>query len=176
MVESPPAFPDPNPMIRSNSRADGASSLRIYFRLLGYVKPYMGYFALSIVGYLIFASSQPMLAGILKYFVDGLGNPEAVLFPDIVVLQQLRLLELVPLMIVAIAAWQGIGSFLGNYFLSRVSLGLVHDLRVSLFDSLLHLPNRYFDEHNSGHLISRITYNVTMVTGAATEAIKIMIR
>ena len=33
---------------------------------------------------------------------------------------------------------------------------------------LLVLPNRYFDNHNSGHLISRITFNVTMVTGAAT--------
>jgi subfamily B ATP-binding cassette protein MsbA len=30
--------------------------------------------------------------------------------------------------------------------------------------------------NNSGHLISRITYNVTMVTGAATDAIKVVIR
>ncbi|MBD1317942.1 ABC transporter transmembrane domain-containing protein, partial [Francisella tularensis] len=28
----------------------------------------------------------------------------------------------------------------------------------------------------SGHLISRITFNVTMVTGAATDAIKVVIR
>ncbi|HNM65643.1 MAG TPA: lipid A export permease/ATP-binding protein MsbA, partial [Accumulibacter sp.] len=33
-----------------------------------------------------------------------------------------------------------------------------------------------FDQNNSGHLISRITYDVTMVTGAATEAIKVVIR
>jgi hypothetical protein len=45
-----------------------------------------------------------------------------------------------------------------------------------LFDSLLRLPNHYFDQQNSGHLISRITYDVTMVTGAATEAIKVVIR
>lgn len=156
--------------------AKGVSSLKIYLRLLGYVKPYVGYFALSLIGYVIFASSQPMLAGILKYFVDGLANPEAVMFPEVAFLREFRMLEVVPLLIVAIAAWQGIGSYLGNYYLSRVSLGLVHDLRVELFSSLLRLPNRYFDEHNSGHLISRITYNVTMVTGAATEAIKIMIR
>ncbi|MBN0238253.1 lipid ABC transporter permease/ATP-binding protein, partial [Pseudomonas aeruginosa] len=41
---------------------------------------------------------------------------------------------------------------------------------------LLVLPNRYFDTHSSGHLISRITFNVTMVTGAATDAIKVVIR
>jgi subfamily B ATP-binding cassette protein MsbA len=69
-----------------------------------------------------------------------------------------------------------VGSYLGNFFLARVSLGLVHDLRVVLFNKLLELPNRFFDKNNSGHLISRITFNVTMVTGAATDAIKVVIR
>ncbi|VTL98409.1 transporter [Pseudomonas aeruginosa] len=156
----------------------GPSSLKIYFRLLGYVKPYIGMFLLSIVGFLIFASTQPMLAGILKYFVDGLSNPDAALFPNVEWpwLRDLHLVYAVPLLIILIAAWQGLGSFLGNFFLAKVSLGLVHDLRVALFNKLLVLPNRYFDTHNSGHLISRITFNVTMVTGAATEAIKVVIR
>ena len=152
------------------------SSLKVYLRLLKYVVPYWGLFAISIFGFLIFASTQPMLAGILKYFVDGLSNPEAVLFPTVPYLRDLQLLQAVPLLIILIAAWQGLGSFLGNYFLAKVSLGLVHDLRVQLFNNLLVLPNRYFDTHNSGHLISRITFNVTMVTGAATDAIKVVIR
>ncbi|WP_268801026.1 lipid A export permease/ATP-binding protein MsbA [Pseudomonas huanghezhanensis] len=158
------------------SSSGQSSSMKIYFRLLNYVKPYVGIFMLSIVGFVIFASTQPMLAGILKYFVDGLSNPEAVLFPNVPYLRDLQLLQAVPLLIVLIAAWQGLGSYLGNYFLAKVSLGLVHDLRVELFNKLLVLPNRYFDTHNSGHLISRITFNVTMVTGAATDAIKVVIR
>ena len=152
------------------------SSLKIYFRLLGYVRPYISLFLISIVGFLIFASTQPMLGYILKYFVDGLSNPQAVLFPSVPYLRDLQLLQAVPLLIILIAAWQGLGSYLGNYFLAKVSLGLVHDLRVQLFNNLLVLPNRYFDKHNSGHLISRITFNVTMVTGAATDAIKVVIR
>ncbi|WP_300631514.1 lipid A export permease/ATP-binding protein MsbA [Pseudomonas sp.] len=159
-----------------SSPSASPSSLKIYFRLLSYVKPYMGLFALSILGFLIFASTQPMLGYILKYFVDGLSNPEAVLFPTVPFLRDLQLLQAVPLLIILIAAWQGLGSFLGNYLLAKVSLGLVHDLRVQLFNNLLTLPNRYFDNHNSGHLISRITFNVTMVTGAATDAIKVVIR
>ncbi|RRV09443.1 lipid A export permease/ATP-binding protein MsbA [Pseudomonas sp. v388] len=158
------------------SESSATSSVKIYFRLLSYVRPYAGIFLLSIIGFVIFASTQPMLAGILKYFVDGLTNPDAVLFPNVPYLQDLKLLQAVPLLIVLIAAWQGFGSFLGNYFLAKVSLGLVHDLRVELFNKLLVLPNRYFDTHNSGHLISRITFNVTMVTGAATDAIKVVIR
>lgn len=167
----------------SGNQEATASSLAIYLRLLGYVKPYLGLFAISILGFAIFSLSQPMLGYILKYFVDGLSNPDASLFagaPWVLEwapwLEKLRLLQAVPLLIVLIAIWQGIGSFLGNYYISRVSLGLVHDLRVALFNSLMVLPNSYFDQHNSGHLISRITFNVTMVTGAATDAIKVVIR
>ncbi len=147
------------------------SSLKIYLRLLKYVAPYWATFVVSIIGFLLFASSQPAQAHILKFFLDGLQNPEhAVLMHD------LPMIYGVPLLIVLIALYQGIGSFLGNYFLAKVARGVVHDLRCALFDNLLTLPNRYFDNHNSGHLISRITYNVTMVTGAATDAIKVVIR
>ncbi|MFT3759912.1 lipid A export permease/ATP-binding protein MsbA [Thauera sp.] len=160
----------------SQDKTSSASSLRIYLRLLAYVRPYTGTFAVSILGFVIFASSQPMLAGVMKYFVDGLNDPAAVLDLGWELLDGVSLMKAVPLMIVLIALWQGVGSYLGNYFLARVSLGLVHDLRVKLFDSLLSLPNRYFDQNNSGHLISRITFNVTMVTGAATDAIKVVFR
>lgn len=158
------------------------SSLKVYLRLLRYVVPYWGLFAVSILGFLLFASTQPMLGYILKFFVDGLNNPDASFFAAVPYLNELswlgelKLLHAVPLLIVLIALLQGVGSFLGNYFLAKVSLGLVHDMRVALFNNLLTLPNRYFDEHNSGHLISRITYNVTMVTGAATDAIKVVVR
>jgi subfamily B ATP-binding cassette protein MsbA len=166
----------------SRSTQPQTSSLKIYFRLLAYVKPYIGLFLISIFGFLIFASTQPMLGYVLKFFVDGLNNPDASFFASVPYLNELswleglKLLQAVPLLIVLIALLQGIGSFLGNYFLAKVSLGLVHDMRVALFNNLLVLPNRYFDSHNSGHLISRITYNVTMVTGAATDAIKVVVR
>jgi subfamily B ATP-binding cassette protein MsbA len=152
------------------------SDLKVYLRLLRYVWPYAGLFLISILGFLFFSSTQPMLGYILKYFVDGLSDPQASLFPHVPYLRDLQLLQAVPLMIVLIAAFQGIGSYLGNFYLARVSLGVVRDLRVALFDNLLTLPNRYFDQHNSGHLISRVTFNVTMVTGAATDAIKVVIR
>ena len=146
------------------------SSFKVYLRLLTYVAPYWVAFAVSILGFLLFASSQPMLAHMLKLFLDGLQNPENATMLGIPMLYG------VPLLIVLIALYQGVGAFLGNYYLAKVARGVIHDLRCALFDNLLTLPNRYFDNHNSGHLISRITYNVTMVTGAATDAIKVVVR
>lgn len=146
------------------------SSARIYLRLLGYVKTYWVAFAISILGFTIFASSQPAMAWMLKYFVDGLTEGSDALFFGI------PLLWGFPLFIIAVAFYQGVGSYLGNYFLAKVSLSVVHDLRTNLFNNLLTLPNRYLDNHNSGHLVSRITFNTTMVTGAATDAIKVVFR
>ncbi|TBV12266.1 lipid A export permease/ATP-binding protein MsbA [Stutzerimonas kirkiae] len=151
------------------------SSFKLYTRLLSYMKRYWFMFGISMVGYIIFASTQPMLAGLLKYFVDGLAAPEAGAM-DLPWLGSMQLLYGVPLALLLITIWQGIGSFLGGYYLARVSLGLVQDLRIALFNNLLTLPNRYFDNHSSGYLISRITYNVGSVTGAATDALKVMVR
>jgi ATP-binding cassette, subfamily B, bacterial MsbA len=152
------------------------SSLRVYLRLLRYVRPYVAAFVISLVGFAIFASAQPMFAAVLKFFVDGLSDPSAHPFPEVELPVNLPLLYAVPLVVVLIALWQGIGSYLGNVFIARVSLGVVQDLRMALFDKLLVLPNSYFDRHNSGHLLARIIYNVTMVTGAATDAIKVLFR
>ncbi len=156
--------------------AQQASSLKIYLRLLSYLRPFIALFAISLVGFIIFASSQPMLAAVLKYFVDGLGAPVETTHHTLPLLGSVQLMYGVPILMVLIIVWRSIGSFLGNYYLAKVSLGLVNDLRQSLFNKLLQLPNSYFDQNNSGHLISRITYNVTMVTGAATDAIKVVIR
>ncbi len=153
-----------------------ASSLKIYLRLLSYLRPMIGLFAISLLGFIVFASSQPLLAAILKYFVDGLTMSSGSTFHDIPLLGRLDLAYGVPLLLILVVVWQGLGSFFGNYYLAKVSLGLVNDLRRALFESLLTLPNTYFDQNSSGHLISRISYNVTMVTGAATDAIKVLIR
>jgi subfamily B ATP-binding cassette protein MsbA len=85
-------------------------------------------FAISLLGYMIFASSQPMMAGILKYFVDELSEPSSVTRHAHALTGDLDLIYGVPLLLVLVVTWQGIGSFLGNYYLARVSLGLIHDL------------------------------------------------
>jgi subfamily B ATP-binding cassette protein MsbA len=135
-----------------------------YWRLLAYVKPYALFFALSIVGNLFFAFSQPAFAALMQYFVEALqGGPENLVYQ-------------VPLAGVAIALVRGIGSFVGTYFISFVGQGVVHDLRCALFNHMLLLPNTYYDRQNSGHLVSRITFNVNNVTNAATKAVTVLFR
>jgi len=152
---------NPTPPVVQGQSSHGAS---VYWRLLGYVRPHGLMFLLSIVGFLLYAATQPALAQMMEHLVNAIETNDS---SDRV---------LIPLAIVAIYLVRGIGFFIGNYFIARVSLGIVHTMRTQLFDRLTNLPGEYFDRNNSGHLISRITFNVTQVTGAATDALKIIIR
>ncbi|MEW5012053.1 MAG: ABC transporter transmembrane domain-containing protein, partial [Cycloclasticus sp.] len=144
--------------------SEKTSSLAVYLRLLEYVKPYWKIFSLSLIGFLIFASTQPMFAALMKYMVDSLNA------------NQRDAIYWIPLATVGIVIIRGVGSFLGSYFIALVSNNVVHTLRCELFDRYTVLPSHFFDDNNSGHLISRITYNVQQVTGAATDAIKVVAR
>ncbi len=105
-----------------------------------------------------------MFAALMKYMIDALeGNQRDAIY-------------WIPLASVAIVLVRGAGSFLGSYFIALVSNNVVHTLRCQLFDRYTVLPTHFFDDNNSGHLISRITYNVQQVTGAATDAVKVVAR
>ncbi|GHE22560.1 lipid A export permease/ATP-binding protein MsbA [Halomonas urumqiensis] len=140
------------------------SGWTLYRRLLGYVKPHWRSFALAVVGYALYAASSTALAEMMKRLIDGIQDPDAAF----------RLF--LPLFVVGMFAIRGLGTFLGTYFMSNVARNVVHTLRCNVFDHMLHLPGRFFDAHSSGHLISRVTFHVEQVTGAATNAITILLR
>lgn len=121
-------------------------------------------FVTSILGFTIFSASQPALAQVMEGLINAIESGD----------KDQKLI--IPLLMMSIFAVRGIGSFIGNYYLAKVSLNIVHTLRVQLFNRLTTLPGWYFDAHNSGNLISTITYNVNGVTGAATDALKVIIR
>ncbi|MEA3250068.1 MAG: lipid A export permease/ATP-binding protein MsbA [Pseudomonadota bacterium] len=141
-----------------------ATSWTLYRRLIGYVRPYWKYFTAAFVGYAIYAASSTALAEMMKRLIEGIQNPDAAF----------RLF--LPLFVIGMFALRGVGTFLGTFYMSNVARNVVHSLRCSVFNHMLHLPGRFFDSHSSGHLISRVTYHVEQVTGAATNAITIILR
>jgi subfamily B ATP-binding cassette protein MsbA len=140
------------------------SGMRIYKRLLTYIYPHWKLFVISIFGYLIYAATQPMFAAVIKHIIDTLQAEDR------------AGVEYLPLFFVGLIFVRGIGGFLGNYFLARVSCNVVHALRCSIFDHYTHLPSAYFDKNNSGHMMSRITHNVGEVTQATTDSARTFVR
>ena len=140
------------------------SNWRLYRRLLVYLKPLKYFFILSVIGNAIYAAASAAMAKSIEFVVDTVENPT----------DENRLL--LPALIFALFIIRGIGGFLGGYFIDYVGRHVVHQIRTEVFDRYLKLPTHYFDNNASGHLISRITFNVEQVTSAITNAITVTIR
>ena len=141
------------------------TSARLYLRLLGYIKPYWRVFALSVLSMVVTAATEPLLPALLKPMLDGT-----------FVHKDDTVIRLVPLFIIAIFLVRGVASFVGNYAIGWVGNKLVMDLRDEMFRKLLALPTRFYDDHATGNLISKLTFDVTQVTAAATNVVTICIR
>jgi subfamily B ATP-binding cassette protein MsbA len=141
------------------------TSTQLYLRLLAYVRPYWRVFAISIVCMAVTALTEVMLPALLKPFLDGnfVNKDDSVI-------------RWAPIFILAIAFVRGVAGFAGTYAISWVGNKLVMDMRTRMFDKLLSLPTGYYDDHATGTLISKITYDVTQVTAAATSVVTITIR
>src|SRR5690554_812257 len=79
-------------------------------------------------------------------------------------------------LIVGVFALRGVGTFLSQYFISYVGRNVINALRNDVFDRLMTLPSRYFDDNAAGRLVSKLTFNVEQVAEAATNAITITLR
>ena len=118
----------------------------------------------SVVGFLMFAAADIAAVEWIRRIIAFI-NSDKTDFSIYLVLA-----------LIFIALGRGIGFFIGNYFMSRVGFGIVHDLRSELFTKLINLPKIYFDQNQSGQLINRITFTTTQVSGAASNAIKTFVR
>ena len=85
-------------------------------------------------------------------------------------------LEMLPLIIIGIFIVRGIGSFVGAYAIGWLGRKIVWIFRRKIFDHLLVLPAYYYDATVSGKLLSKLTYNVELITMATGSAVTTMVR
>ncbi len=147
----------------------------LYRRLLSYAFQYKFFLLVSVLGFALFAGMEAALVATMEYFIDRLeGRPSDPLFN--LSAEVTSSLYFVPAAVIALSLLRGIGSYLGNYFMSRVGLNVVNVLRKTVFSHMLYLPQNFFDQRNSGELVSLIIYNIEQVTGSVTNALKILFR
>lgn len=137
---------------------------QIYKRLLRYVVPHRGVFLVSVVGYILFSATGVATAEWLGWTVDQVTAKNA----------DARFLA--PIFCVAIVVVRGIGGIMGGYSLEYISNHIIHKLRCEIMEKLLDLPTRYYDISTSGRLVSKVTYDVQQISGAATNAVTVIFR
>ena len=141
------------------------NSRQLYFRLLQHVLPYRGMFALALLGTVIFAATEPLMAALLKPLLD-----------ETFVARNTGNLMLLPLLLVLVFLLRGLAGFTSTVGMQWVATRVVMDLRAQMFRRLLSLPVSWFDNHTSGNIISRYTFNVQRVMQAATDVVVTLVR
>jgi len=147
--------------VQSSSR----TSLELYLRLLRFVKPYAGVFAVAIVAMMVVAASEPALPAMLKPLLDGT-----------FVAKDEQIMKWMPGIIVGLFVVRGIADYISHYTVNWVGNRVVMDLRNAMFEKLLRLPAPFYDSHPTGNLMSKVTFDVTQVTTAATLVLTVIVK
>jgi ATP-binding cassette, subfamily B, bacterial MsbA len=140
---------------------------RLYLRLLSYVRPYAKVFGLAVLGMMAAAATEPLFPALIKPLLDrGFGPGTQASVPPI----------LFAAAIVGIFLLRGLLSFSSSYLMAWVGNRVVLDLRAQMFARLVRLPARFFDDHTSGAVLSKVAYDVGGVTAAATSVLTVAVQ
>ncbi len=138
---------------------------RVYARLLRHVMPHWRRFALGLAAMVVLGATEPALAAILKPTFDGS-------FVD----KDVGTVALMAMLLVVLFGVRGLCTYASALAMASVSSQVVMDLRRQMFAKLMELPNEAFDATSSGALVSKITYDASQVTEAATQVITVLVR
>jgi len=141
------------------------NSKQLYKRLLKYLRPYWKMFVIAIISMIALSATQPLFPILLKPLLD-----------ESFVAKDLQSITLMPILFVLLFFVRGVASLISNTAMTWVSSRIVMDIRSELFKKVLILPKSYIDNHPTGNLISKITFNVTQVTTACTNALVTLIQ
>ena len=136
------------------------SSWPVFKRLIGYVKDFKLALFAAIIGMIGYAAVDMLLIWSLQPLIDnGFTGKD----PSI--------LEMMPYFVVVVIALRGLSAFLSSYCMAWVGNHVVMKLQRQLFSQLMALPISFFDKTNTGDLLSKITYDASQVSNAASSAL-----
>ncbi|MBR7128577.1 MAG: ABC transporter ATP-binding protein, partial [Lentisphaeria bacterium] len=140
-----------------------------------YVKPYS--FRI-ILGFLV-AIPLGLLEGVtaiaLKPYMDyvvGGKLLEFTVFGHQVSLNSNQMAWLIPIAVVVFAALQGVLRYLSGYISTWSSQKITNDIKFELFERLVYMHPKFFDENESGIIYSRYLYDPQIASNGIVDQIK----
>lgn len=138
--------------------------VKVYLRLLSYLKQFWGVALLVVLGFAINAATEVSVAKLLEKIINAIQNKDQ------------SFTTLFPLLVVVLMFFRGLGLFMGGYFTAVISRNLIFNIRQEVFAKLMRLPSQYYLDNSSGHITAKIMYNVEQLTAASTESLKTLLQ
>lgn len=140
-------------------------SFALYKRLMTYVMPHWRLAAIFIVSTTLFALTNGGLALILQPLID-----------DGFVGKDLNQVYLSTLLLLCLGVVRAVCFFASRYTSRAVAAKVIADFRQQLFQHLQKLPASYFDQYDTGAIMSKFNYDVQQVTAASNQAFTTIIK
>ena len=129
-----------------------------YFRLLAYIKPYKRRLLEAIVCIVVAAAANLYLPWVIKDMID-----------KVLAARDMDMLNLICVGIVVIFLVRGIFYYGQGYLVSYIGQRVIVDVRDVLFRKLQRLPIAFFDQRQTGEIMSYISNDVAALQSALVE-------
>ena len=140
-------------------------TVKLYKRLLQYVKPYRMRLILAMICMVFFGLCEGGGAWLVKPALDTV-------FVD----KDVRMLSYIAAAIVVLFVIRGVFYYGQAYLMGYVGQRIVADLREKLYHHLQYLSLSFFTKTPTGVLISRLTNDIGLIQGAVSNAITSVLR
>lgn len=137
----------------------------IYRRLLGYVRPYWKAFVLVLIGLALTGLTEPVLPYLLGGLLDKAWGPGSQIA-----------IWMIPTALIGLFVLRGFLTFCTSYLMTWIGNKLLVDIRREMFARMLRLPASYFVNESPGKMVSRLVFEVTNLTNAATQSLTALVQ
>ena len=129
-----------------------------YFRLLSYIKPYKRRLVEALVCIVVAAAANLYLPWVIKDMID-----------QVLAARDMDMLNLICVGIVVIFFIRGIFYYGQGYLVSYIGQRVIVDVRDVLFRKIQRLPIAFFDQRQTGEIMSYISNDVAALQSALVE-------
>jgi len=134
--------------------------LRLYLRLLTYLKPYRLRLVFAILAMLGVSGLTALLAYLVKPVLD-----------EVFVGKRLEMVYILPPLVVILYLLKNSFAFFHIYQMNYIGTQIIATLREQLFGAIGRQSMAFFDHGSTGDLMSRVTYDVVLLQASVTSVV-----
>ena len=148
-------------MTDKNSQPRALSTRTLLVRLVRqYVRPYLRLLLLAVLGMIVAAGGDAILAYLMKPVLDG-----------IFISHDRDMLILIPILVVVVTLVKSAANFSQIVLMGFVGLRIIADLQTQLFGHVIRFDLAFFHETASGKLVSRMTNDINLMRNALANTL-----
>ncbi|MBF5014236.1 lipid A export permease/ATP-binding protein MsbA [Burkholderia pseudomultivorans] len=152
--------------LRKPMDGTGTSPLTVLKRLWPYIRPLIGIVVLAVMTMGVVAATEAGIPALLKPLLDhGFGSHGS----D-------RAKWYVPIAVIGLALVRGVSQYASNYLLNYVSNRILLQLRLEMFQRMIHTGASFFQRETASTVINAIVFEVNQILSVLTGVMVTLVR